>query len=312
MENRAHALIAICFLIVFTLTAALIFVWLSSGPGEPLAFRIVTSESVAGLAPQSKVTFKGLDVGHVTKIRFDPADRSRVIVDFRVRRNTYVTHATYAQLTRPGLTGGETLELKLGKGGAARLSTSEAHPALIPLREGLLAQLAGSAEQDMQDLHAVLAGAQQVLDADNREHLAATVKQLDAATAKLVVIESQLQPATKQMPALVASARQSLDQSYALLANANRLAKAARGPIADAGQTARTYGRLGHELDTQTAPDLDALVQSLSRTSQQLEQLLHELEARPQSVIFGAPARPPGPGEPGFRAPASDKDDGHG
>lgn len=311
MENRAHAIIAACFLAVFTVAAVLIFFWLSSGPGEPRAYRIVTGESVAGLAPHSKVTFKGLEVGHVTRIRFDPDDRSRVIIDFKVRRDTYITHATYAELTMQGLTGGEVLALKLGAGSTEPLATRRGDPALIPLRQGLLARLEDSAQQDMQALHAVLADAAQLLGNDNRERLGATIRQLDAATAMLVQIEAQLQPALQHAPELVASAKQTLDASHALLANANRLAEAARGPVTKAGKLADTYGRLGRELDTQSAPDLDALAQSLTRTSRQLELLLRELKTKPQSVLFGPPTPPPGPGEPGFDAPAQ-SGDGHG
>lgn len=310
MESRAHAIIAICFLVVFTAVALAIFVWLSSGPGEPLAYRIVTGESVAGLAPQSKVTFKGIVVGHITHIGFDPANRAKVIVDFRVRRGTCITYATYAVLAMQGLTGGDVLALKLGPGSSAPLATNNNHPALIPMRKGLVAQLEASAQQDMQALHAALADAQQILGADNRTHLAATIQQLDAASAKLVAIESALQPATRNMPALVASAKQSLDESHALLANANKLAVAARAPVGKAGTVEGTYGYLGRKLDAQTLPDLDALAKSLTRTSQQLQQLLLELKAKPQSLLFGAPAPAPGPGEPGFQ-PAPRKDQGH-
>src|SRR5690348_3907336 len=44
MENRAHAVIAVCFLAVFTVAGVLIFLWLSSGPGEARLYRIVRSE----------------------------------------------------------------------------------------------------------------------------------------------------------------------------------------------------------------------------------------------------------------------------
>lgn len=302
MENRAHAILAICFLAVFTIAAVLIFFWLSSTPGEPRAYRIITAESVAGLAPHSKVTFKGLEVGHVTGIRFDRRDPARVIIDFSVRRDAYLTHATYAELATQGLTGGEVLELKLGPGNPAPLVTSRGHPALVPLHKGLLATLEDSARQDMQDLHLVLADARKLLGSDNRAHFAATIRQLDAATAKLVAIEAALQPATRRFPALIASAQQSLDGSHALIANLTRLAKAARAPVAQAGTVVATYGRLGHTLDAQTAPDLDALAASLTRTSQQLQALLRELKAKPQSVLFGPPRAPPGPGEPGFHS----------
>lgn len=310
MENRAHAIIAICFLVVFTAVAILIFFWLSSGPAEPLAYRIVTDESVAGLAPRSKVEFKGIEVGHVTRIRFDPHDRARVIVDFNVRRDTYITRATYAVLTLQGLTGGEVLELKLGHGNNETLATSDRRPAEIPLRKGLLAQLEDSAEQDMQDLQAVLASAQQILDRDNREHLAATIRQLDVATSRMGTIEAALQPTLQRMPAMVQSAQRSLAESHALLANINTLAQQAHHPVQAAGKLEDTYRRLGHTLDAQTAPDLDALSQSLLRTSQQLEALLRELKNRPQSVIFGPQPPAPGPGEPSFHA-NGDKGHGH-
>jgi phospholipid/cholesterol/gamma-HCH transport system substrate-binding protein len=301
MENRAHAIIAVCFLVLFALAVAAIFWWLSSGPSEPLHYRIVTSDSVSGLAPQSSVQFKGIEVGHVQRIRFDPKDRSKVIVDFTVRRDTYITHATYGVLTTPGLIGNEILELKLGKGSRDLLATSDKAPAQIPLRKGLVAQLEDSAKQSMKDLQAVLDNARKVLNDDNREHISASIRQIDAATAKLVQIETNLMPAMKQMPALVQSAQKSLDQSHALLANANRIAKEARGPVKKVGKVEDTIQHLGRKLDRQTAPDVEALSQSLSRTSRQLEDLIRELKAKPQSLIFGPAAPPPGPGEPGFQ-----------
>jgi len=301
MENRAHAIVAVCFLIVFAVAAALIFYWLTSGPSEPLPYRIVTNESVAGLAPQSRVEFKGIEVGHVQRIRFDPKDHARVIVDFNVQQGTYITHATYAVLSMHGITGGETLELKLGKGSRELLATSDEQPAEIPLRKGLLAQLEDSAKQSMKDLQAVLDNARKVLNDDNREHISASIRQIDAATAKLVQIETELMPAMKQMPALVQGAQKSLDESHALLANANRIAVEARGPVKQAGKAADTIQHLGRKLDRQTAPDVEALSESLLRTSRQLEDLIRELKAKPQSLIFGPAAPPPGPGEPGFQ-----------
>jgi phospholipid/cholesterol/gamma-HCH transport system substrate-binding protein len=310
MESRAHAIIAVCFLIVFAVAAVFVFFWLSSGPSEPLAYRIVTDQSVGGLAPQSTVEFKGLEVGHVTGLRFDPQDRARVIIDFHVRRDTYITRATYAVVAMQGITGGKVLELKLGKGSSAPLETSDKDPARIPLRKGLLAQLEDSAKQDMQDLHDILANAKALLDTDNREHISASIRQIDAATAKLVEIETQLMPAARQMPALLESAQESLDQSHALLAKANTLAEEARGPINKAGQVEDTIQHLGRTLDKQTAPNIDELTRSLTRTSRLLEQLIREMKAKPQSLIFGPPTPPPGPGEPGFRA-HDEKDPGH-
>jgi phospholipid/cholesterol/gamma-HCH transport system substrate-binding protein len=149
-----------------------------------------------------------------------------------------------------------------------------------------------------------------VLNDDNREHISASIRQIDAATAKLVQIETELMPAMKQMPGLVQSAQKSLDESHALLANANKIAVEARNPVRKAGQAADTIQQLGRKLDRQTAPDVEALSESLLRTSRQLEALIRELKAKPQSLIFGPATPPPGPGEPGFQG--NDKHgDGH-
>lgn len=301
MENRTHAIIAICFLVIFSVAAVVIFLWLSSGPDEPLAYRIVTKQSVAGLDPQSKVEFKGLPVGHVTRIRFDPQNRARVIIDFHVRRGTYITHATYGVLAKHGLTGGEVLDLKLGEGSRAPLETSVEHPAHIPLRKSFFGQLKASATKSMKDLQTVLASAKKLLDADNRQHIGATLEHLDAATAHLVTIEKQLQPVMQRMPGLMRSLQKNLKTSQALLTNANQLAQSAHEPVKKLGEVEDNVRQLTHKLNTQTAPDINTLSRSLMRTSRQLQELIEQLKAKPQSLIFGPSAPPPGPGEPGFK-----------
>lgn len=311
MENRAHAIVALCFLVVFTIGAALIFFWLTAGPGEPRLYRIVTRQSVGGLAPQSLVEFKGLPVGHVKKVRFDPEDRARVIIDFRVRQDTYVSHATYAVVALKGLTGGKVLQLKLGDGSRAPLATRADNPAHIPLRPGLIAKLKDSALENLEQLHALLTEAKAVLDQDNRRHLAATIRQLDTLSAQLVAMQDNLAPTIQQLPQLLHGLQQTLEQTQTLLANANEVVKQARGPVKQAGELADTLQQLGHKLNRQTLPDVHALAQSLTRTSRLLEELVRELKAKPQSLIFGPPQPRPGPGEPGFQA-RGDPGDGHG
>lgn len=188
MENRAHAIIAVTFLLVFSLGAIAVYYWLANQHHEPLAYQIVTTQSVGGLAPQSPVRFKGLIVGHVTRVGFDPANRANVRIDLRLRPHTYVTHATYAVIAMQGLAGGSVLELKLGSGSAAPLATSARHPARIPLREGTLTTLMTDAPAIAQQLRHTLTSIDQVLDAANRGHLAATLAQLDTASRQLAVI----------------------------------------------------------------------------------------------------------------------------
>ena len=307
MENRAHAIIAVVFLLVFSAGAILVYYWLADRQDEPLAYQIITDQSVGGLAEQSDVRFKGLVVGHIAKLGFDPKDRSRVVIRLQLKRDAYVTHATYAVVAMQGLTGGSVLELKLGQGSRAPLATSDRNPARIPMRQSLLDFLASAARKDMQDLQEVLAGARQVLDSDNREHIAASLQQIDDATRKLAAIESQL-------PALLDDVQRSVVQSHALIAHADTLVRDAQTPVRDAAKLeasiqalAESSRRLSDRLNSQAVPNFDALSQNLLRTSQQLDELLRDLKAKPQSLIFGPPQHPPGPGEPGFRNPHKDQ-----
>jgi len=293
MENRAHAIAAVAFLLVFSIGAVVVYYWLANRQNEPLAYEIVTSQSVGGLSEQSEVQFKGIVVGHVASIGFDPHDRARVVMRLQLQPKTYVTHATYAVVAMQGLTGGSVLELKLGKGSAAPLTTSDAHPARIPMQAGMLASLMTEAPKVMQDLQAVLGNANKLLDSGNREHVAASLAQIDAVTRQLAAIETKL-------PALLAGVQRSVT-------DADRLVRTARTPVRSATELeasidalARSSRQLSERLDRQTAPDFDTLSQSLQRTSEQLDELLRELKAKPQSLIFGPPTRPPGPGEPGF------------
>lgn len=302
MENRAHAIAAVSFLVVLTVAAVFMFYWLSSGPAAPRAYRIVTQQSVAGLAPNSAVMFKGLQIGHVQSIRFDPGKPARVIVDFRVQRDAYVTHATYAIVAMKGLLGGKVLKLKLGEGSRRPLETSTENPAHIPLREGLIGQLKDAAARNLKALHAVLARSKKLLGKTNRKHIATTIRQLETLTTKLVSVTEQLTPTIKQLPQLLASLQETLDQTRTVLADARDLVGQAQGPVKKAGELEETIQHLGRRLNNQTLPSIHTLTQSLTRTSRLLQQLTRELTAKPQSVIFGPPRPSPGPGEPGFDA----------
>jgi len=52
-----------------------------------------------------------------------------------------------------------------------------------------------------------------------------------------------------------------------------------------------------------TLPKLDELLSGLSQNSDTLQELLVQIKEQPQSVLFGAQPRPPGPGENGFSPP---------
>lgn len=292
MENKSHAIVAVSFLIIFFVGAILAYYWLSHQAPEPRLYKIVTTQSV-GLKPKSPVTFKGLLVGHVQQVHFDPQDPAKVDVLFTVQKDALVTKSTYAVAQRQGITGGQALALKLGEGSREKLPTSHDDPALIPLRKSFLTKLMATVQSNMQKISEIVTSVQKILSKTNRAHLADTLQQIDKASRKLVAIESHLLPLAKKMPEIADTLQQTLEQSHALLTQATQLSRKAQKVI-------ETTGRVAKSLQQSTLPSIDKLTESLLQTSKSINELAEKLTAQPQSLIFGGSQPQPGPGEPGF------------
>lgn len=311
MENKAHAAVAIAFLVIFSLGAALIYYWLHMGPAETRIYDIVSEHAVGGLQPEAPVKFKGIRVGSVKNIHFDPKNPTQVIVRISVQKKAYITHATYAQLGSQGITGLTYVKLELAKDESRKpLSTDNKNPARLPMRKGLMQSLEDAGTEDLKTIGTVLNRVSSVLDQDNREHLAATLAQLDQATRRVTELEKSLAPAVKAMPEIVRQAHSLLNDTRDLEKTIGQLAQQARGPVRDIGGAAESVEKFGKSADTaargideELMPRIEALVKHMNQTVNRIDQLSRELKNQPQSVIFGAPPSQPGPGEKGFTPP---------
>ena len=72
MENRAHALAAGLFVIFLSVAMAAAAMWLSGETVIRDSYLLESKGSVSGLNPQAAVRYRGVDVGKVEDIRFDP------------------------------------------------------------------------------------------------------------------------------------------------------------------------------------------------------------------------------------------------
>lgn len=312
MEDKSHAVIAVTFLIVFILGAVAIFMWLHRGPSEDRYYDIVSSYTVGGLQPEAPVDFKGLRVGNVKRIFFDPHNPDKVIVRIAVFKNAYVTHATYAKLGSKGITGLSYIILANRSGPSKTpLTTNAQHPARIPMRRGLLSSLEHTGTATLDRINSIAGRVDSLLNAHNRQHVTEILKQLDQATRQLTVLERQLAPAVKTMPQLSAQTGKLLHSSRQLALTMQRLARHANGPVKNLGDTARSVTQLSQtstklvdRVNNSLLPRMNTLLQRMNQTIVRIDQLTRQLNAQPQSLVFGKSSRPPGPGEPGFHPPA--------
>lgn len=311
MESRSYAVLAVSFLGLFVAGIVIVVLWLHRGKPEDQFYDIVSPYSVSGLQVEAEVRFKGLLVGHVKAIRFDPENPNQVLVRIAVYPHTYITRSTYAELSYQGLTGLANISLvnSNSKKQQPLLATSASHPARIPMHEGWLQVLASAAQPDFKQAGEVLSGARQLLNEENRRHVARILARLDEASRRLVALEKSLAPTVQALPGVAAQGTQVLRESRRLLAQARTVTGEAPAALNRVGEAAGSVKNLGdasqklvREL-SRTVLELDGAIARIERTSRDVDQLSRELQREPQSVLFGRSPPPPGPGEPGFHPP---------
>ena len=146
MENKAHALAAGLFVVALAALLLGLGAWLTRDGGEREAYEISTREAITGLQAQAPVRYRGVDVGKVTQIGFDPQAQGNVLVRLDIDVAAPVTSETYASLSFQGVTGLAFVQLDdSGKPGQP-LRAQAGHPPRIPLRPGLVSRLTDKGE----------------------------------------------------------------------------------------------------------------------------------------------------------------------
>jgi phospholipid/cholesterol/gamma-HCH transport system substrate-binding protein len=84
MENRSHALLAGLFTIVLAASLVVAAAWLGGREGPRVPYVIVSKVGVGGLNREAAVRYRGVEVGRVESIRFDPEDRRQILIDIGV------------------------------------------------------------------------------------------------------------------------------------------------------------------------------------------------------------------------------------
>ena len=297
MNSRAYALYTGLFVLLLTAAVIIGAVYFSGIQQQTKPYVVVTSGNVNGLAPQSKVSFRGIPVGKVNDLRFDPGDSRRILIDIQVDVAAPVTDDTYAVLKLQGFTGLSQLELETGGASSVPLATSARAPARIPLRPSLIDRLSESGSQVVTQLNTLAASLNEVLNAKNREHIAGLLSQTDAAGAALVKLEADLDSSARGMPVLIGQMQTVLQRIDGLITKLDQLAK-------NADRLGATGQAVGEKINLETLPQLNAALAQIGATAVEMRQLAESLQKNPQQLLEGPQQPSPGPGERGYQRPS--------
>lgn len=323
MENRAHALAAGAFVIGVAALMVALALWLMRDTEVRNVYELSTRDSVAGLQSQAAVRFRGIPVGRVTEIGFDPKVRGNVLVRISVDDETPVTRSTYATLSYQGVTGLAFIQLDDGGESTEMLPPGKDQPARIPLKPSLISRLTDRGEAILLQVEQTTQRINQVLSDGNQKALTDAITNIGNAAGSMQALTLKLdQTVTQRLdPALAAFAPAARDTSAAMKSmqeasaavgkSADEIGKTAQrlnqkdGPIDRLAEGTQALSHAADSFNSATLPRINKVTEETSRAARQLSRAANAINDNPQSLLFGNGAVPPGPGEQGFTAPAA-------
>ena len=335
MENKSHAFAAGAFVITVVALLLGLATWLSRDQQEGDIYELSTAESVTGLSEQAAVRFRGINIGKVTQIGFDPLNKGQVLLRISIRKDVPLTESTYATLGYQGVTGLAFVQLDNESSTGAALTTNSDQPTRIPLRPGLLSQFADQGSFILEQTQRISERVGELLSPANQQAIMGSVQAIGESATKLgaasdriqTILDAQLGPERTSIPALVADTRATmlaLQKSTAELNATAQAATASAHALTDIAKAATAPNGLLQRLE-QGAEDLSQSAQAINsavlpsavraaegaaRTAnaatsaaRSVDRAATALADETRSLIFGSGGTPPGPGEPGFVAP---------
>lgn len=314
MENKAHALAAGIFVALLTALVLALAAWLTRDTGIRDAYEISTKETVTGLQEQAPVRFRGVDVGKVKRIGFDPKATGNVLVRMEIDRDTPLTRDTFATLSYQGVTGLAFIQLSDDGKPAPKLVPDDEVPPRIPLRPGLLARLEEKGEVILDKVDQVAGRVNTLLGDDNQKRIAVALENIASAaqgantlTARLdATVRQRLDPAITEATITLRGAQRSVDQIGAAAAQFGQTAQKLNAPGGALDRVSEGTDALAHAAETfsvTSLPRINRVTDEVTRTARTLNRAINDLTDNPQMLIYGEGPLRPGPGEPGFQAP---------
>jgi phospholipid/cholesterol/gamma-HCH transport system substrate-binding protein len=323
MENKAHAIAAGAF--VLGLVAALIalVLWLTRDNTVRNIYELSTRDAVSGLQPQAMVRYRGIAVGKVTSIDFDPKVRGNVRVRITVDQRVPLTTSSYATLAYQGVTGLAFIALDDKGESQTALSPNNDDPPRLPLKPSVLAQLQDRGEVIIGQIEEVTKRANVLLGDPNQKRIADALESISQATASANqltrsldnTVKNGLNPALAALPPLIERTKDTMGTVKTAATDVSRVANNANttvtrlnakdGPVERLSEGTRALAQAVDSFNAATLPRVNRVADDTSRAVRRLGRTADSINDNPQSLLFGNGGVVAGPGEPGFSAPAA-------
>ena len=337
MENKSHALAAGAFVLVVSALLVALAIWLTRDTVMHREYELSSREAVTGLQPQAGVRFKGVTVGKVIRIGFDPVTRGNVLIRISTDESAPITRSTFATLGFQGVTGLAFIQLDdSGESKDALVSPDDAL-ARIPMRPGLLSKLSDQGVNILAQVEETSRRLNLLLTPENQKALLNSIQGMGQAAQGIgqaassmqqfsvnadKILDAQFGPQKMNLPKLVQEMNVTLKAMQATSDSVGASADEAKDSAREFKQVSQTLSKPGGTLDklaesvgalastgqtlgATTLPRLNRTSEEATRTVRQVGRVVGAVGDNPQALIFGNGAQAPGPGEDGFAPPGS-------
>jgi phospholipid/cholesterol/gamma-HCH transport system substrate-binding protein len=313
MESRSHAIAAGLFVVAFVAAALFSLWWFSGKAVNQREVLVVAKQGVNGLNAQGAVRYRGVRVGKVREIVFDPAGSGDIHVAIAVADTAPVSERTIAKLAFQGVTGQAHLQLEDAAPGSKFLPLPQDGDVLrIALAPSLVSESIDSGVETLKQVREITTRINALLAATDANKVARTLDHIEKIAGNAAEASAQLPDAVARLKKL--ASEENLGRLNLALKNAADASGRVSPLLDETRAVATTLRAVADRLDTtlvkvnqadfaglgQTPGKINTLSDQVAQTVGSLDRLIKSLEESPQSLVFGRSPREPGPGEAGF------------
>jgi phospholipid/cholesterol/gamma-HCH transport system substrate-binding protein len=311
MENRAHALIAGLFVLLFGAACAAALWWLGNDGDQVNRYRLETRGSVTGLNMQAQVRYRGIRAGKVESIGLSPTDPRMVQVIIALDRRFVLTNSSKARLGSQGVTGLAHVQIDDDGSAPEPLPSAVGELPVLELRSGGMDTLTERAGEIMGQVSALTKRLDLVFSEQNLKNLSRTMDNIADSSAALrelpqimASVREVVSPANVQrLQAMLAKLDSTLGETAPLARDMRTLVQSMAQFSQQSEKLVQAAAQTGDQLSASTLPEVQAALRELRATSRQLAGVLERLDRDPQMLLLGTLPAQPGPGEVGFSVP---------
>ena len=273
----------------------------------------------AGLEPGATVRFGGLKAGSLQSVRVDPADSTRIEIDFTVARDIPLKEDSVAKIASLGALGDNYLELTTGSQQAplappgSVVKSVEAFTFsnlgdMVGDVEPLIQQVLQNLNQRLNELQVTVARANDLLNDQNRANLSASLSNVNSMLAedrpKVSATLGNLQTASDRLTPLLDDLKKTMAQANDVLGHMDGVVlenrQDLRKSVSELRETLLSASSVMDQLDRTldyNADNIDQTLENVRVTTQHLKELTETLKRRPYTLIRAYKPRERRPGE---------------